>query len=156
MSKLIEAFRGCGRGYCPPESLELEGKALPFGQADGCVKCEEDLFLVLSAGSAFVYDAAACAAVKAADAAQEPCGDLDLWQAELHPAQGKTLLCGFAEGKLWFADEAIPAPVRKIRERLYLVDAGELCLVIDTARFLFYGALDGHFLGGNIVNMELD
>ena len=149
MQKLIEAIRQAGSGYCPPLSLELEGKTLPFGNAADYIKCEEDLFLVHAEGAAQVYDAALDKVVTG-----EACAELDGWCAELHFAQGRTFACGFGAGKLWFEDEAIDAPVQKIRERLYLVEAGALTLVIDTARFLFYGSLDGHFLGGNIVNME--
>ena len=150
MQKLIEAIRQAGPGYCPPPSFELEGKALPEG-AGACIKCEEDLFLVQAKDDVLLYDAQKEKAVEG-----EACGELDLWCAELHFAQGKTFPCGFGEGKLWFEDEAVEAPVMKIRERLYLVNAGALTLVLDTARFLFYGSLDGKFLGGNIVNMELN
>ena len=151
MQKLIEAIRQAGTEYCPPLSLELEGKTLPFGNAGAYIKCEEDLFLVEAASAVLVYDVQAGKTVQG-----EASADLDGWCAEMHFAQGKTFPCGFGEGKLWYEDEAIPAPVYKLRERLYLVQAGVLTLVIDTARFLFYGSLDGRFLGGNIVNMELN
>ncbi len=153
MSKLIEAIRASGSGYCPPPCYELASRELTFSNAP-CVKCEEDLYLLLVQDAAYLYDAQADKTICSAQDA--PCTELDGWCAELHFAQKKTFPCGFGEGKLFFEDEAIPACVRKIRERLYLVEAGPLTLVIDTARFLFYGAIDSRFLGGNIVNMELD
>ncbi len=89
-----------------------------------------------------------------------PDHDLDGWTAEIAFAQDVILPCTFAGNLLCCEDAKLHIQYRKVRKQLVLLSAetdyGPLTLVLDTARFLVYGAVGSSFLGGYIRNMPQD
>ena len=164
--KLIDAILADKPQYVPPFSSELAGEQRTLGSAGpvaalDCIKCEEDAYLLLLKDGCAFFDRAAGLLWKVGADDPVPAGsDLAGWTAELAVAPGTTLCCTFGAEDLCCEGETVPAVCRKLREKLYLVSAetedGTLILVVDTARFLIYGAACGYPFGGYIRNIKQD
>ncbi|MBR3106607.1 MAG: hypothetical protein IKH30_05395 [Clostridia bacterium] len=152
-NRLTERILRAKNPYTPPLSREADGEA-PLCAVRGSVKCEEGAFLLLTDDGPVFLD-------QAAEKDTWPLThDLDGWTAEIAFSQDTVLPCTFNGETLRWENAEIPVQCRKPRERLYLVfsetEDGSMLLVLDTARFLVYGAIGGTLLGGYIRNMPQD
>ena len=129
------------RSYCPPESLECADSKEAYS-----IKCAEGVYLNVS-GSGWTLRSGE-GAVLVGDL--ETSADLAGWSAELTFAPGKSMFCEFGEGSISCGGEALAAVISKLGDDLYLAAAedGAFAMVLDMARFLFYGALNDVCFGG--------
>ena len=162
MNQLKKTILEAGRSYCPPASHELGDLALPGTGKKASelyyMKAAEDLFLIPTASGALLAEQSTGRILDGAgpDDSRKS-GDLCGWHGSLHLAPGLTLECDFGDGVLYFDGTEIPFACSLVGERIYLLALPDgLTLVLDLARFLFYGAAEGKPFGGNITNMTLD
>ena len=150
-NKLMDLILASGKNYRPTESLELAPE-----KAEGAyvIKCEEGAFLLVFKNGWRYLDETGGAAVSPADALPSA-QDLDGWRAQLAYAPDQWVFCDFEAGALVCEDERIPVRVSALRPKLFLVTGSEspFVMILDTARFLFYGGADGRPFGGYVRNM---
>ena len=158
--RLTERILQAKKPYLPPLSCEADEGKLPR-VIRGSVKCEEDAFLLLTEDRPMFWDQAAG---KAFWPGQKDTGpqqhDLDGWTAEIAFSQDTVLPCTFSGETLRWENTEISIQCRKARDRLFVVlsetEDGPMLLILDTARFLVYGAIGSRLLGGYIRNMPQD
>ena len=124
-----------------------------------CVKCEDAAYLLGFDGKALYYDAESKKAVLADGkdlfVSEPDAGENALlrWEVNLTFAAGYTLLCRFGAETLAIGEDSFPVRYARLTDDLYFVQAdtpdGCLVMVLDIARFLMVGALNGALtLGG--------
>lgn len=157
---MIERVLKADKPYAPPLSGEYRGDG-PFMNVRGSVKCGEGAFLLLTADGPAFWDEIAGKGFGPGQKDDWPLNDdLDGWTAEIALAQDTVLSCTFDGKMLRWENESIAIRSRKAREKLYVLSADtaeeNLMIVLDTARFLVYGAVGERRLGGYIRNMPQD
>ena len=158
--QLIQRILEGKKPYTPPLSTEWIG-SVPAEKNLCGIKCEEGAFLLLTADGPVFHDQnTGNTFCSCRTGAGMPDNDLDGWTAEIAFAQDVILPCTFDGNILCCEDVKLEIQYRKVRKQLYLLftgtEYGALMIVLDTARFLVYGAVGSNFLGGYIRNMPQD
>lgn len=137
---------GSKKPYGMTESLELAGKLSEDSKA---VKCDDDIFLVKTKDGLKVYstDTEKFSEPDSFPVTEEAAG----FKTEISLAQDVILPTGFADGMIMIGDEEFPVTVRKIREKMLLLqfEEGE-AMLFDTSRFLLYAFAGGEFICGYV------
>ena len=148
-NKLMQLILSAEKPYRPTQSLEP-------AQAEGAyaVKCEEGAFLLIREDGWRYLEEPGGRAVSPADPLPSA-QDLDGWRAQLAYAPDRAVFCDFEAGALVCEGERIPVRVSALRPKLFLITGSDprFVLILDTARFLFYGGAEGRPFGGYIRNM---
>ena len=150
-----------GLGFCEMKvklhTLSFCGREYDYH----CVKCEDAAYLLGFDGKTLYYDADSKKAVLADGdklyLSDEDAGENGLvnWETNLTFAAGHTLLCRFDEKEITVGGSKWPARYVKLTDDLYFVKAdtadGCMVMVLDIARFLMVGGLNGALkMGGYI------
>ena len=148
MTKLWNIITDAGqkKPYGMTDSLELAGK-VPEGSV--AVKCSDDLFLVKTEEGLRVYRTEN-SELEAAGSFP-PATDADGFRTEISMAPDVILPAEFTEGMIKLGEDTIPVTVRKVREKMLLLDfEGQDAILFDTSRFLLYAFIDGEFFCGYV------
>ena len=152
--KLLQCLLSAEMPYTPFESLELPEET---EKGTYVVKCEEDAYLLVSKDGWRFFDRASGSSVS--DPGVLPASrELAGWRAELSYAPDRVAVCDFGADSLTCEGEVLPVRIASLRPGLILAAGtdGRFALVVDTARFLFYGSADGTPFGGCVRNMPQD
>lgn len=145
------------------KNLKAEKKTLIFDGKESeyrAVKVGDELFLVGFDGRMMLF-CAACRKTVFCDRAlyASPVDDNILigWETEMHFAAHVDCTAEFAENEVKLNGEAFPAEYAKMNDDLYAVrlqtEEGDLLLVLDLARFLIYGGINGHICIGGCIEV---
>lgn len=148
MTKLwnIITADGSRKPYGMTESLELAGKIPEESKA---VKCDDDIFLVMVKDGLKVYSTGTG---QFAEPDSFPVTDAaDGFKTEISLAPEVILPTEFTAGGITIGNEELPVTVRKIREKMLILQFGEgEAMLFDTSRFLLYAFAGEEFICGYV------